>query len=141
MIEASDSVLIHEHALWSPIETPAEVEPEGLFLVDEIGRQVTSMRYRDQAEATIAGVQDALYTNPDVAEVDVVGLPDPDRGGRVCVVVVPAPNSAPPTLDDLTQHLTQVGLIRQKHPEQLEVADTLGELDRWLRQIGHDGRL
>ena len=52
MIEASDSELVHQHALWSLIETRAEVEPEGLFLLDEIGRQVTFGGYQDQAEAT-----------------------------------------------------------------------------------------
>lgn len=70
-------------------------------------------------------VEDALYTHAGVADVAVIGLPDLDRGERVCAIVVPAIESAPPTLDELTEHLAHVGLMRQKHPEQLEIADTL----------------
>lgn len=70
-------------------------------------------------------VEDALYTHPAVADVAVIGLPDPDRGERVCAVIVPTSDSPPPTLADLTHHLTQTGLMRQKHPEQLEITTTL----------------
>lgn len=70
-------------------------------------------------------VEDALYTHAEVADVAVIGLPDPDRGERVCAIVVPTTQPAPPTLDELTEHLAHVGLMRQKHPEQLQIADTL----------------
>lgn len=70
-------------------------------------------------------VEDALYTHPSIADVAVIGLPDPDRGERVCAFVVPTPDSTPPTLPELTEHLSQGGLMRQKHPEQLEITDTL----------------
>ena len=70
-------------------------------------------------------VEDALYTHPGVADVAVIGLPDPVQGERVCAIVAPATQSAPPTLDELSEHLTYVGLMRQKHPEQLQIADTL----------------
>ena len=69
-------------------------------------------------------VEDALYTHAGVADVAVIGLPDPERGERVCAIVVPAIESSPPALDELTEHLAHVGLMRQKHPEQLEIADT-----------------
>jgi acyl-coenzyme A synthetase/AMP-(fatty) acid ligase len=70
-------------------------------------------------------VEDALYTHPAVADVAVVGLPDPERGERVCAIVVPSPEAAPPSLDELTDHLINIGLMRQKHPEQLETAEIL----------------
>jgi O-succinylbenzoic acid--CoA ligase len=46
-------------------------------------------------------VERALSTHPGVAEVAVVGRPDPDWGQRVVAVVVPADAAAPPSLDDL----------------------------------------
>ena len=32
-------------------------------------------------------IEDLLYTHPKVVEVAVIGLPDPERGERVCAVV------------------------------------------------------
>ena len=52
-----------------------------------------------------APVEAALAALDAVAEVAVVGLPDPDWGHRVAAVVVPADRSAPPTLDGLVEAL------------------------------------
>ena len=48
-----------------------------------------------------AAVEPVLGRHPAVAEVAVVGRPDPEWGQRVVAVVVPADPSAPPTLDGL----------------------------------------
>ena len=73
-------------------------------------------------------IEDLVHTHPAVAETAVIGLPDRERGERVCAVVTPAdPAAAPLTLDELTAHLRAAGLMTQKLPEQLE---TVGELPR-----------
>ncbi len=70
-------------------------------------------------------VEDLLFTHPRVADVAVIGLPDPDRGERACAVVVTAPGEAAITFEEMTAHLLDAGLITRKLPEQLEVVDAL----------------
>jgi len=48
-----------------------------------------------------AAVEAALADHPDVAQVCVVGFPDPRWGQRVTAVVQPRTDDAPPTLDSL----------------------------------------
>ncbi len=47
-------------------------------------------------------VEDVLSTYPGVAEVAVLGLPDPDLGEQVVAVIVPEPDSLPSTEELLT---------------------------------------
>nr|WP_205379301.1 AMP-binding protein [Streptomyces sp. SID7805] len=71
-------------------------------------------------------VEELLHTHPAVAEAAVIGLPDRERGERVCAVVTLTDPAAPaPTLATLTAHLRAAGLMTQKLPEQLEVTDAL----------------
>jgi cyclohexanecarboxylate-CoA ligase len=66
-------------------------------------------------------IEDLLYTHPDVAEVAVIGLPDPERGERVCAVVQLADGSAGLGLADVVSFCRGSGLMTQKIPEQLEL--------------------
>jgi cyclohexanecarboxylate-CoA ligase len=70
-------------------------------------------------------VEDVLYTHPKVGDVAVIGLPDAERGERVCAVVETAPGQEPLTFDELDAHCRAAGLMVQKIPEQLEVVDRL----------------
>jgi acyl-CoA synthetase (AMP-forming)/AMP-acid ligase II len=70
-------------------------------------------------------VEDLLFTHPRVADVAVIGLPDPDSGERACAVVVAAPGEDPISFEEMKQHLLAAGLITRKLPEQLEVVDAL----------------
>jgi acyl-CoA synthetase (AMP-forming)/AMP-acid ligase II len=70
-------------------------------------------------------VEDLLFTHPRVADVAVIGLPDPDSGERACAVVVTAPGDEPIGFDEMTRHLLDAGLITRKLPEQLELVDAL----------------
>jgi acyl-CoA synthetase (AMP-forming)/AMP-acid ligase II len=70
-------------------------------------------------------VEDLLFTHPRVADVAVIGLPDPDSGERACAVVVTAPGEEPITFEEMTGHLRDAGLITRKLPEQLELVDAL----------------
>jgi acyl-CoA synthetase (AMP-forming)/AMP-acid ligase II len=71
-----------------------------------------------------AEVEAVLADHPAVAEVAVVGIPDPSWGDLVCAVVVPAPGAAPPSVDDLRAHCDG-RLAPFKHPRRVEVADAL----------------
>ncbi len=70
-------------------------------------------------------VEDLLYTHEQVADVAVIGVPDPNAGERACAVVVPADPLLGLTLADVVAHLTAAGLMRQKLPERLELVDAL----------------
>ena len=50
-------------------------------------------------------VEDLLFTHPQVADVAVIGLPDPQSGERACAVVVPADAADPPTLAEMFEFL------------------------------------
>ncbi|GAB2964229.1 AMP-binding protein [Amycolatopsis acidiphila] len=65
-----------------------------------------------------------LVGHPAVAEAAVIGLPDADRGERVCAVVT-LRGDVRPTLAEITGYLREAGLMPQKLPEQLEIVDEL----------------
>ena len=69
-------------------------------------------------------VEDILYRHPKVAEVAVIGLPDPERGERVCAVVQPGADG-PPSLAEIVEFCKGEGLMMQKIPEQLEIRDEM----------------
>jgi acyl-CoA synthetase (AMP-forming)/AMP-acid ligase II len=70
-------------------------------------------------------VEDILYSHPKVGDVAVVGLPDRERGERVCAVVESAPGAEPLTFPEMVDWCRQAGLMTQKIPEQLVVRDAL----------------
>ena len=83
-----------------------------------------------------APVEDVLRSHPAVAEVAVVGRPDPEWGHRVVAVVVPAAGAAPPTLASLRDHARRQ-LPAYAAPRELVLADalprtSLGKVQRHL---------
>ncbi|MEU0075522.1 AMP-binding protein [Streptomyces sp. NPDC006332] len=70
-------------------------------------------------------IEDLLHAHPAVGDVAVVGLPDAERGERVCAVVERVPGAEGPTLEAVTSYLRAEGLSTHKLPEQVEVVDAL----------------
>ncbi len=70
-------------------------------------------------------VEDLLYTHDKVADVAVIGLPDPKLGERCCAVV--ALQDAGNTLEfkEMVDFLKDKGLMMQKIPEQLEIVQAI----------------
>jgi cyclohexanecarboxylate-CoA ligase len=70
-------------------------------------------------------IEDLLQTHPKVAAVAVIGLPDRERGERVCAVVETPPGQEPLTFAEMQQFCRDAQLMTQKIPEQLEVLEVL----------------
>lgn len=70
-------------------------------------------------------IEDLLYAHPKVGDVAVIGLPDRERGERVCAVVEPPESGEAITFEEMVAYLGEKGLTKFKTPEQLEVVDTL----------------
>jgi malonyl-CoA/methylmalonyl-CoA synthetase len=69
-------------------------------------------------------VEEVLATHPAVAEVAVVGLPDPDFGEQVVAVVVPAAGQPPPEPQALVDWCKD-RLASFKKPRRVELVDAL----------------
>jgi acyl-CoA synthetase (AMP-forming)/AMP-acid ligase II len=65
-------------------------------------------------------IEDLLYEHPKVADVAVIGLPDPSSGERCCAVVASQDESDPLGFDEMAAFLKSRELMVQKIPEQLE---------------------
>jgi cyclohexanecarboxylate-CoA ligase len=70
-------------------------------------------------------IEDLLYQHPKVGDVAVIGLPDRERGERVCACVETATGAEPLEFAEMVAFLKDHELMVQKIPEQLEVLDAL----------------
>jgi acyl-CoA synthetase (AMP-forming)/AMP-acid ligase II len=110
------------------------VDDEGYLSI--VGRQRDVLRTGGETVSPVE-VEAAVAEHPAVAEVAVVGIPDPDWGEVVCAVVVVAPGAGPPSVDDLRAHCDG-RLARFKHPRRVVVVGALprtaatGQIQRTL---------
>lgn len=109
-------------------------DDEGWFPTDDVGELADGVLevHGRRGDLIITGgenvwpaaIERALLTHPDVAEVAVVGRPDPEWGQRVVAVVVPLDAAAPPSLDRLRAHVKEV-LPAHAAPSVLELTAVL----------------
>jgi 2,3-dihydroxybenzoate-AMP ligase len=83
-------------------------------LIDRGGEKVNAK----EVELLLAG-------HPAVAEMALVGMPDPRLGERGCAYVVPRDPQNPPTLASICAYLEAEGLAKYKWPERLELINAL----------------
>ncbi|MSP66499.1 MAG: cyclohexanecarboxylate-CoA ligase [Alphaproteobacteria bacterium] len=69
-------------------------------------------------------VEDVLFAHPAVANVAVVGMPDPRLGERVCAYVITKPGAAL-GLAEVQRWMHDAGVAKQKWPERVEVVQAL----------------
>jgi cyclohexanecarboxylate-CoA ligase len=116
--------------------TAAAFDDRGFFRTGDIGRlradgylrltgRSKDVIIRKGENVSPQEVEEVLQAHPGVGAVAVVGLPDEERGERVCAVIEVAAGAAAPTLEQLQAHCLQQGLSRRKSPEQLEVVAAL----------------
>jgi acyl-CoA synthetase (AMP-forming)/AMP-acid ligase II len=106
--------------------------PDGWFRTGDLGTldtagflRITGRRkdiiIRKGENISARELEDLIAAHPAVAEVAVVGLPDPVAGEIACAVVRVRPGSAAPTLADIADRLSAQGLSRRKLPERIAV--------------------
>lgn len=69
-------------------------------------------------------VEDLLIQHPDIAEIAIVGLPDPRTGERACAAIVPG-GATPPDVAALALFLSEHKVARFKIPEQVVLRRSL----------------
>jgi acyl-CoA synthetase (AMP-forming)/AMP-acid ligase II len=80
---------------------------------------------RNAENISATAVENVLYLHPRIADVAVVGIPDPRTGERCCAAVVLAAEGATVTLAEIADHCRAEGLAAQRIPERLDIFDSL----------------
>ncbi|MEU9119792.1 AMP-binding protein [Streptomyces sp. NPDC048506] len=118
------------------LDEPAPFDADGFLPTGDLGHltpaghlvitgRLKDVIIRKGENVSAREVEELLYRHPDVADAAVIGLPDDERGERVCAVVEQPPGAPELTLAAVTAHLVGQGLARHKLPEQLEVLPAL----------------
>ncbi|MFB7540547.1 class I adenylate-forming enzyme family protein [Streptomyces zaomyceticus] len=119
-----------------PAQTAAAFDEDGFLITGDVGHltpsghlvltgRIKDIIIRKGENISAKEIEDLLHRHPDVGDTAVIGLPDAERGERVCAVVEQPPGAAPLTLPAVTAFLREAGLSVHKLPEQLEVVDAL----------------
>ncbi len=106
---------------WYDTGDLVDVDREGYYSI--VGRAGEVIRTGGEAVAPV-DVEAVLLDHPGVADVAVVGLPDPAWGEVVCAAVVVAPGETVPDLAGL-RTLCAGRLAPYKHPRRLEVVEEI----------------
>ncbi|MFE1286936.1 class I adenylate-forming enzyme family protein [Streptomyces sp. NPDC058751] len=119
-----------------PAQTAEAFDPDGFLVTGDVGHltgsghlvltgRVKDIIIRKGENISAKEIEDLLHRHPAVGDAAVIGLPDAERGERVCAVVEQPPGSPELTLSAVTSYLRGEGLSVHKLPEQLEVVDAL----------------
>jgi acyl-CoA synthetase (AMP-forming)/AMP-acid ligase II len=120
------------HGYTDPSLDADAFDADGYFRTGDLGRlrgdghltltgRLKDVIVRKGENISAKEIEDLLYTHPKVVEVAVIGLPDPQRGERVCAVVQLADDADGLELAEIVDFCGAAGLMTQKIPEQLEV--------------------
>ncbi|MFG2408203.1 class I adenylate-forming enzyme family protein [Streptomyces brevispora] len=120
----------------NPAASAAAFDAEGFLLTGDVGHvgasghlvltgRLKDIIIRKGENISAKEIEDLLARHPGVGDAAVIGLPDEERGERVCAVIEQPPGAAPLTLPELTSYLRAEGLSVHKLPEQLELVDAL----------------
>ena len=106
---------------WQVTQDVGTFDADGYLRV--VGRE-RDLIIRGGLNVSPTEVEQLLAKHPDVREVAVVGYADPRYGERICAFIVPR-GSAVPTVEELSAALREMGVARYKHPERVEISDSL----------------
>jgi acyl-CoA synthetase (AMP-forming)/AMP-acid ligase II len=118
----------------NPALMPDAFDEQGYFRTGDLGLVLPSghvritgrlkdVVIRNAENISATEVEDALHSHAKIADVAVIGVPDPRTGERVCAVVRLEPGVDQLTVQDLAEHCIGLGLAKQKIPERVEIVD------------------
>jgi len=90
-----------------------------------ISGRLTELITRGGDKINAMEIEALLRTHPAVAQVAVIGVPDPVLGERICACVVPAALTGQIDLEVLRRHVHQHGLAPYKAPERIVILDAM----------------
>ncbi|GAA1900314.1 class I adenylate-forming enzyme family protein [Streptantibioticus ferralitis] len=119
-----------------PDQTVAAFDEQGFFRTGDLGRltaaghlvltgRLKDIIIRKGENISAKEIEELLYQHPGIHDAAVIGLPDAERGERVCAVVEQPAGCSTLTLAEVTTFLRGAGLAVHKLPEQLEVVPAL----------------
>ncbi|HZR51956.1 MAG TPA: AMP-binding protein [Streptosporangiaceae bacterium] len=100
------------------------VRDDGRGGIRMIGRTKDIIIYKS-GNVPVAEIEAVLGKHPKVADVALIGIPDPASDERICAVVTVAAGASPPTVAELRDFLRDAGIGEWYWPEQLEVLDEM----------------
>ena len=119
-----------------PVKTAAAHLRPGVFTIGEIGYvdlagfvyitdRFSDMIVSGGVNVYPAEAEQVLITHPGVADVAVIGVPDPDMGEAAKALVVPVDPADPPTVDELVA-MCREQLAGYKRPRSIDIVSTVG---------------
>ena len=114
-------------------------DTQGFFHTGDLARRVEEFYYvvtgrakdiiiRNGENISPKEIEDILIGHPDIAEIAIVGLPDPRTGERACAVIVPKTLPGP-VVATLHAYLDAQGVAKFKIPEQVVIWESLPKND------------
>ncbi|PZT74949.1 MULTISPECIES: acyl-CoA synthetase [unclassified Streptomyces] len=111
---------------WFRTGDMAVLDPDGYVRI--VGRKATDLIKSGGFKIGAGEIENALLDHPGVREAAVTGEPDPDLGERITAWVVPADPAAPPSADELADHVA-AQLAPHKRPRTVRYLDALPRND------------
>ncbi|MFJ2896087.1 acyl-CoA synthetase [Streptomyces sp. NPDC087218] len=111
---------------WFRTGDMATRDPDGYVRI--VGRKATDLIKSGGYKIGAGEIENALLDHPRVREAAVTGEPDPDLGERIVAWVVPADPAAPPSADELADHVA-AQLSPHKRPRTVRYLDALPRND------------
>jgi acyl-CoA synthetase (AMP-forming)/AMP-acid ligase II len=105
---------------WYLTEDVARLDPDGYLTVTDRKKDII---IRGGENVSAPEVEELLLRMPGVAEAAVVAAPDQRLGEHACAFLRPLPGARPPDLGAIRTVLEDVGLARQKWPEEVRLVD------------------
>jgi len=112
-------------------------DPDGYVRI--VGRKATDLIKSGGYKIGAGEVENALLEHPGVREAAVTGEPDEDLGERIVAWIVPADTAAPPSVEELADHVAR-RLAPHKRPRTVRHLDALprNDMGKIMKRALHD---